>query len=93
MTANDERIEQARGAVEAVIAEYQDVFTTDDSDAYVNRTPILGHWVLLVTHDDIQDPRLLSTYRMVRLYQSTHETVGMLYLNIRDLEHFWAEHE
>lgn len=83
--ATDARRDEARAAIEAVIDQFQDVFVTESVDGPTMSMPILGHWILITTHDDAQDPTLLAAYRMSRKNMATHETAGMLWLALQEL--------
>ena len=82
--ATDARKDEARFAIEKVINDYGDVFVSNDEGKM--HMPVLSCWVLMTTHDDVTDPTLLAAYRMSRKNMATHETAGMLYLALKELE-------
>jgi hypothetical protein len=81
--ATEARKDEARDAIEAVINQFEDVFVSDPDDEYTMAMPLLGHWCLIMTHDDAQDPTLISGYEITRKNQATHETVGLLWLALK----------
>ena len=88
MSASDSRKDDFRGAIERLCDEYQDVLVSNDGDIKMHM-PVLGHWLLITTHDDCQDPTLLASSRLCRKNQATHETAGLLYLNLQELQRPW----
>ena len=84
---SSERCDEARLAIEKVINEYGDVFVNDDEGKM--HMPVLSCWVLMTTHDDAIDPTILAAYRMSRKNMATHETAGMLYLALQEMQRPW----
>lgn len=85
VVADETRADAARAAIERVIDEFQDVFVSEAVEGPSMHMPMLACWVLMTTHDDAQDPTLLAAYRMSRKHMATHETAGMLYLALQEL--------
>ena len=87
---SDERRDEMRTRIESLCDEYFDAMVRDDGDETLTM-PVTGHWVLLMTYDDAQDPTLLASNRLSRKNQATHETVGLLWLHLQELSH--PDHE
>jgi len=86
--STEERRDECRAALEHVIDAFGDVFVKNDGERTM-AMPVLGHWVLITTHDDALDPTVLASYRMSRKNMATHETAGLLYLNLQELQRPW----
>jgi hypothetical protein len=76
-----ERRDDFRASIERLCDEYVDAVVSEGA----LQMPVLGHWCLLMTYDDVQDPTVLASNRICRKNQATHETAGLLWLNLQEL--------
>ena len=76
-----ERRDDFRSKIESLCDEYVDAVIAEGGLGM----PVLGHWCLVMTYDDVTDPTLLASNRICRKNQATHETAGLLWLNLQEL--------
>ena len=85
--SSEERADEARRAIEEAIEKYVDVWVDNVNSDLQSHMPLLGSWTFIVTYDDALDPTILSSYRISRQNQATHETAGLLWLALQEIGH------
>lgn len=78
---SDERRAEMRAKIEALFAEFIDVVAPNVE------MPVIGDWVLVVTHDSIADATLGRVAYLKRANQWSHQTVGLLTMACDDFRH------
>ena len=85
--STEERANEARAAIEEAVEKFVDVWVDNEGSDLQSQMPLLGHWTFIVTYDDALDPSILSSYRISRRNQATHETAGLLWLALQEIGH------
>ena len=78
---SDQRRDDFRASIEKLCDDMVDAVVVEGG----LKMPILAHWCLLLTYDDALDPTMLASNRICRKNQATHETAGLLWLNLQEL--------
>lgn len=72
MTTDEARHDEFRARMESLFEEFRDLVAEDLT------MPVVSDWVVVVTHDDLNDDRAAGYFRTYRKGQWMHRTVGLL---------------